>query len=118
MCFTFMSQTSGQPDCDYQVNNDVIFRDYMTNLISIYIKLKQVNMLISIHKRGHVIGNTFKQRYTKLIMQPNPDNKTNTHFLQVNKITVKSLPKPYESDCVDRNPYDSLINCIDNCKFD
>ncbi len=112
---TLFSQNETETDDKYQVINDNLFKEFSIDMVYIELKLRWLNAFVSVHPRKERLINFEKVQSIKYKIKENT-----THFVQYERIKVKSLPKPYETDCIDyrKHNYISRQNCISKCRFE
>jgi len=82
--------------------------------------IERKDIKIAVHSRHQLIANRVKHHFIDFPYNTTLNaNKTQIYYMLYNRVVVNSLPKPYETDCIDYKwrGYQSLAHCINKCRI-
>ena len=114
VCFTIFSQLSGESDERYIVDIDSFVNSQEYQLLSTWIALNFSKVNVAIHSRDQVIYEIWKTNFLDIDFK-----ESVLTGVKYQKSSVKSLTKPYETNCFDFNTigFNSRRSCLENCRL-
>ena len=117
MCFTFLSQLNGESDDYFQLHNDMLYKDYLNDIFFTKVNLSDnTRVSVAVHKRDQLIRDVSRVQFIEYTLKT---RLITEYSLEYRKTIIKSLPKPYNTDCYDYRGmgYKSLTDCIEKCRI-
>ena len=118
LCFTLFSQLNNESDDRFIIENNYIFRDFIKFMAIFYFRQNVSKIMVALHPRKEPVRD-FNDQKSVEISHSHENGLQPLSYVVYRRIISHSLPKPYETQCVDyqKRNYTSRRDCIYQCRI-